>query len=463
MWPKWHNRLVRTFLLALVALPVFAAGETALDRYVAAPDPNYKYELARTTAGRGFTQLVYDLTSQKWRSEKDVDHPLWHHWLTIIVPDKVDKATGFLFLTGGSIDSALPQQADAMLTAMATSTNSISAQLNGIPNEPLLFTGETKGRTEDAAIVYTWDKFMRGGSSPDNETWPLRLPMTKAAVRAMDTVTAVAKTKGFTVDHFVVSGASKRGWTTWTTAAVDKRVVAIMPLVIDVLNVEKSLEHHYSAYGSWSPALGDYMDMKTFDWLGTPQMKKLLAIEDPYSYLDRLTMPKYIVNAGGDQYFLPDSSQFYWKDLKGEKNLRYVPNTKHDLNGSDVRENAVAFFSTIVNNEPRPQMDWSFEKDGSIRVKATSKPTQVLMWKANNPKARDFRLDVIGKAYTSTVLDDMGDGVYVAKIDKAEPGYTAFFIEATFPTKTSWLKLTSGVRITPDTLPFGPPPKKKAQ
>jgi PhoPQ-activated pathogenicity-related protein len=454
--------MVRTLILLLATLPSFAASQTALDRYVAAPDPNYKYELARTSAGRGYTQYVYDMISQKWRTEQDVDHPLWHHWLTIIVPDKVEKTTGFLYLTGGAIGSDPPEQPDALVTAIATSANTIAAELRGIPNEPLLFAGETKPRTEDAAIVYTWDKFLRGG----DETWPLRLPMTKAAVRAMDTVSSVAKTKGLTVDHFVVSGASKRGWTTWTTAAVDavskdKRVVAIIPLVIDVLNVEKSLEHHYSAYGSWAPSLADYTDMKTFDWFGTPQLKKLLAIEDPYSYLDRLTMPKYIINSAGDQYFTPDSSQFYWKDLKGEKYLRYVPNTKHDLNGSDARESATAFYTTIVNNEPRPQMDWTFEKDGAIHMKTTAKPTQVVMWQANNPKARDFRLDTIGKAYTSTILDDKGGGLFIAKIDKPDPGFTAFFIEATFATKTSQLKLTSGVRITPDRLPSGPPPRKK--
>jgi len=449
--------MVRTLILLLAALPCFAAGHTALDRYVAAPDPNYKYELARTSAGRGYTQYVYDMISQKWRTEQDVDHPLWHHWLTIIVPDKVEKTTGFLYLTGGSINSDPPEQPDALVTALATTTNTIAAELRGIPNEPLLFAGETIPRTEDAAIVYTWDKFLRGG----DPTWPLRLPMTKAAVRAMDTVSAVAKTKGLTVDHFVVSGASKRGWTTWTTAAVDKRVAAIIPMVIDVLNVEKSLEHHYSVYGSWAPSLADYTDMKTFDWFGSPQLKKLLDIEDPYAYLDRLTMPKYIINSAGDQYFTPDSSQFYWKDLKGEKYLRYVPNTKHDLNGSDARETATAFYTTIVNNEPRPQMDWTFEKDGSIHMKTTAKPTQVVMWQANNPKARDFRLDTIGKAYTSTILDDKGGGLFIAKIDKPDPGFTAFFIEATFATKTSQLKLTSGVRITPDTLPSGPPPHPK--
>ena len=34
-------------------------------------------------------------------------------------------------------------------------------------------------------------------------------------------------------DTFVVSGESKRGWTTWTTAAVDPRVVAMIPIVMD--------------------------------------------------------------------------------------------------------------------------------------------------------------------------------------------------------------------------------------
>ena len=54
---KCHNRLVRILILALATLPVFAASQTALDRYVAAPDPNYKYDLVRTHAAAATRSL----------------------------------------------------------------------------------------------------------------------------------------------------------------------------------------------------------------------------------------------------------------------------------------------------------------------------------------------------------------------------------------------------------------------
>src|SRR5205814_7339736 len=90
-----------------------------------------------------------------------------------------------------------------------------------------------KPRVEDDFIAYTWDHYIRTG----DDRWPARLPMTKSAVRAMDAVTAFTATPaggGRPVRRFVVAGASKRGWTTWATAAVDKRVVAIAPAVIEI-------------------------------------------------------------------------------------------------------------------------------------------------------------------------------------------------------------------------------------
>ncbi len=121
-------------------------------------------------------------------------------------------------------------------------------------------------------------------------------------------------------------GDPSEGWTTWLTGALDKRVVAIAPIVIDVLNVRKSMEHHFAAYGFWAPSVGDYVAHSLMQRMEHPRIQELYQLVDPYYYRHRLTMPKFVLNAAGDQFFLPDSSQFYWNDLRGEKYLRYVPN-----------------------------------------------------------------------------------------------------------------------------------------
>src|SRR5207247_7984522 len=90
-------------------------------------------------------------------------------------------------------------------------------------------------------------------------------------------------------------------------------------------NIEPSFRHHFEAYGFWAPAINDYTELKLMDWMGTKEHRALMQIEEPYEYRDRLTLPKFIINACGDQFFLPDSSQFYFDDLPGVKYLRYVP------------------------------------------------------------------------------------------------------------------------------------------
>jgi PhoPQ-activated pathogenicity-related protein len=453
--------LTRTIRLLLCALAIsglaFARKETALDRYVQKPDPSFRYEVAAKIPGKGYTAYVLELTSQSWRTPQEVDRPVWKHWLTIVKPDKITTSTGLLFIGGGANTSRPPDRVDPALFQPAMDTNSVVAELRMVPNQPLTFAGD-KPRVEDAMIAYTWDKFLRTG----DETWPARLPMTKSAVRAMDAITQfLANGNGGqnTVDKFVVAGGSKRGWTTWAAAAVDKRVMAIIPLVIDLLNVEKSFVHHFRAYGFYAPAVKDYEDMEIMRWQNTPEYSALMKIEDPYEYRDRLTLPKLIVNAAGDQFFLPDSSQFYFDDLKGEKYLRYVPNTDHSLRNSDARETLLAYYSAILENKPRPRFSWSFKKDGSIEVKTADQPAEIKLWQASNPEKRDFRLMTIGPAYTSTPLTSSGNGVYVARVSKPEKGWTAFFVELTYPAGGKYpLKFTTGVRVVPDVLPF-PPPK----
>ncbi|MFM8394513.1 MAG: PhoPQ-activated protein PqaA family protein, partial [Acidobacteriota bacterium] len=110
---------------------------TALDRYVASPDPNFAYRLVETIKRDGFTTYVLRLTSQQWRTPAEVDHPIWEHWLTIVQPDTVSNPTGFLFISGGSINSKAPGVPMPVFTDMAVGTHSVAAELRTTPNEPL--------------------------------------------------------------------------------------------------------------------------------------------------------------------------------------------------------------------------------------------------------------------------------------------------------------------------------------
>src|SRR6185503_10231790 len=216
--------------------------------------------------------------------------------------------------------------------------------------------------------------------------------------------------------------------------------------------------HHFEAYGFFSSALDDYVNHGLFPQkIGTPEYGMVLAIEDPYNYRnrERLKIPKYLVNASGDQFFLPDNSQFYFGELQGEKYLRYVPNAKHNLAGSDARESLQAFYEAVLEGRHRPEFSWKKQKDGSITVTVKDKPKEVKLWQATNPKARDFRVDTIGNAYTSTPLNEQKPGVYVGRVEKPAQGYTAFFVELTYASGGKYpFKFTTEVSVVPDVLPF---------
>ena len=442
----------------LLAAALWAGTDyTALDRYVEAPDASFRYELVNTIRAGTVTAHVLDMVSQNWLTEVEVDRTEWRHWLTILQPERIGTSTGLLYITGGANGSRPPSTPDAALAAIAAETGAVVAELRMVPNQPLRFAGEERTRTEDSLIAYTWDRFLKTG----DERWPARLPMTKAAVRAMDAITAFCagpQVGGVRVDRFVVAGASKRGWTTWTTAAVDRRVIAIMPMVIDLLNIEPSFIHHWRAYGFWAPAVQDYVDMDLMRWLGKPEMRALMEIEEPYEYRSRLAMPKYIINSTGDQFFLPDSSQFYFDDLPGEKYLRYVPNTDHSLQTPDVLLGMTSWFQAILTCTPRPRFYWKVDRgEGMIRLRTIDAPAEVKLWQASNPKARDFRLMTIGRAWTSAPVGGE-NGVYLATVPKPEQGWTAFFLELTYPSggKYPWTFSTEVV-VTPDTYPFSAP------
>jgi PhoPQ-activated pathogenicity-related protein len=447
---------------AFCAAPVNGP-KTPLDEYVGKADPTYAWKIVKTIPGDGYTTFVVDMQSQRWRSEPEVDRPVWQHWVVIVKPQTVKHDTALLMIGGGRNDGPAPEAPSPQIVHLAKATGSVVAELRMVPNQPIIFNKDGQARVEDDLIAYGWVKFM----DTHDPTWLPRLPMVKSAVRAMDTVTEVlASTEGgkVPVTKYVVAGGSKRGWTTWLTGAVDRRVVAVIPIVIDVVNVRDCGINHFCAYGFWAQAIGDYTRHKIQERRDTPEYAELLRIVDPYFYRNRLTMPKFVINAAGDQYFPPDSSKFYFGDLEGVKVLRYVPNADHSLRGSDAQESILAFYQAILNKSALPKFTWKVLADGSLQVQPEDKPAEVNLWQATNPKARDFRLLTIGPAYKKSSLEKRPDGSFVAKVPTPATGWTAFFVELVFASGTQVpLKLTTQVQIVPDVLPHRMEELKKTQ
>ena len=444
---------------AAVDLSVKEDEKTALDAYVAKPDPAYKWELKATYPGDGQTTYVLEMTSQTWRSEADVDRPVWTHWMTVVKPTEVKSDKALLFVWQGDNTDPAPTSAQERSIRIAKETGSVVAEVGMVPNQPLHFTdSKDVARFEDDIIAYTRVKHF---TTKDDE-WLVRLAMVKAGVKAMDATQEFMKSAdggGVAINQFVVAGASKRGWTTWLIGAVDNRVIGIMPMVIDALNSEEITKHHFEVLGFFAPSLEDYVNHGLFPHkIGTPEYQAVLGIEDPFNYRHRarLTIPKFLVNASGDQFFLPDNSRFYYSELQQEKRIRYVENTAHNLRDSDAVDSMLAWYQSVITGGKRPDFTWSKVDANSITLKPLDTPKEVRLWQAHNPKARDFRVETFGKGYTSTLLTPQPDGTYLAQVDMPKEGFTAFFVEMAFESgvASAPFKFTTEVSIVPDALPF---------
>lgn len=446
-----------------VCLPIFAVflmmgvrgQDTPLDAWVRIDDGAYRFDVVTAQKKDGVTLYQIHMVSQRWLDPSLVNRVEWEHWLTVSVPDVVRTSTGLLFIGGGAHREGVPDRVDDNLIKLSRQVGAVVTGLAQVPNQPLEFEGKSGPLTEDALIAYAWNKYL----ATKDPFWLPRLPMTKAAVKAMDTVTSFIQRESegkYEVQNYVVAGASKRGWTTWTTAIVDKRVIGIAPIVIDMLNLVPSFQHHWEAYGFYAPAVGDYERNSIMQWRESKEFKELLQIVEPYENRDRLTLPKYLLNATGDQYFLPDSWTFYWNDLLGDKYLRYFPNADHSLRETDVYDSLTAFVYCLAHDIPLPELTWNVTRNGQLRAQPSVSPASVKLWQATNPDARDFRVESLGKVWTSEELRPNDRGFYRTRIPSPAHGWTAFLIEFTFEIEgcPTPIKMTTGTYIVPDFLPF---------
>jgi PhoPQ-activated pathogenicity-related protein len=282
-------------------------------------------------------------------------------------------------------------------------------------------------RTEDALIAYTFDQYLQTGESD----WPLLLPMVKSTVRAMDAMQSIVRERwGASIESFTVSGASKRGWTAWLTAAVDKRVMAVAPMVIDVLNMRAQMEHQKETWGEVSDEIRDYAALNLPERLKTERGQQLLTMVDPFSYRQQLTRPKLILLSTNDPYWPLDALNLYWSELPGPKHVLYVPNQGHGLRDADrVIGGVSAVHRYAAEGKPMPETTWSFASTPAelkVQVKADREARKVLVWSAQSP-TQDFRQ----AHWTGRQCTKEADG-YACSATRGPDGYTAVFAETSF-------------------------------
>lgn len=403
----------------------------ALATYVQKADDSYGWKVRSQTKVGTCSVSELTVTSQTWRDL------VWQHRVFVIVPEGVAKETDAVLVIGGGSwkeeyanapangEPALPKEA-SLLAIYAQQIGCPVAVLLNVPRQPIF-----DGRKEDEIIALTFDQYLKTGESD----WPLLLPMVKSAVRAMDAMQEYASQKlDIKIDGFTVTGASKRGWTTWLVSAVDPRVKGLAPMVIDTLNMDAQLKHQLASYGKPSQQIEDYTELDLHHRMMSEEGVNLRKIVDPYSYRDQITQPKLIFLGTNDAYWTVDSLNLYWDDLKGQKYVVYVPNADHDLANDWLRifGGLRALRRHVDDQKPLPNLDWNYteatgDKPLTLDVSPNEKAAMVKLWMADAP-TRDFRQS----KWTSKVVPRDEAGKAISEIARPATGYRAAFAEVTY-------------------------------
>lgn len=422
--------MIRRFLaVATLAMALPGVCRADLAGFISKPEPAYKWQLKSTSKFDGGTLYDMQMTSQTWQGME------WKHRLQVYRPDKPAVSDFCTILNTGGSGSV----EDTLLASVFCKlTGNTFAVLYNIPNQPLY-----GGKTEDALIVYTWQQFLATG----DETWPLHFPMAKAVIKSMDTIQSLARdVKLPAIRRFVVTGASKRGWTTWLVGASrDPRVVGIAPMVIDVLNVRKQMKRQLEYYGQPSEQVEDYTAAGMDKLMAAPRSDRLMELEDPYSYRAALTVPKLIVLGTNDRYWTVDALNLYWDGLVGPKWVAYIPNSGHGLEDRFRALNAISgFAASMASRQPMPKLSWTYKQvpAGWELTMISDQPMKSTRLISAASATRDFRnsrfaiKEVKGTPTSATML-----------IEKPASGNVAGYGEAEYEIGGHKFTLTTQVKM----------------
>lgn len=455
-----RKKILLAFFLVLVYFTLNYAflsveGYTSMKDYIDSTKNEFSYEIEDVFYEDEWTGYHIRMTSGEWLDSKKVENVDWLHYVDIVIPKETQTDTGIMFIDSGVNDENY-FRLDSTSVSYALRTKSVIVNIHNIPAQPVNFlASDQESFYEDDLIAYAWNQFLEGGAKQKDIEWLPRLPMTRAVVRSMDLAQEITLQNNVNVKDFVVSGASKRGWTAWTTAAVDDRVVAVVPMVIDMLNMVPSFENHYRSYGEFSPAVQSYVNYNIQDWMETDEFKTLMSYVEPYYFKEKFTMPKYLINAGSDEFFSTDSWRFYYDELPGDKLLRYVPNTNHSLNGRYLNDDLISYFYRIINDIDMPTLKWELSDNNLNVVLDYEGNYNVSIWNAKNQNGRDFRLWQEGELWQKINIQKSNDNNYQVEIKDKSNGYEAIMMEFTIDPESEFpLIISTGPFVIPESYPF---------
>lgn len=437
-------RASRPWLLALVSAAAVLAGgcgrarddATTLLDYVATQDASYSWELVDSATVDGSEVAELRLSSQTWRGIR------WRHRLFLLKPSHISTGRqALLVLSGGrwrpeydepQAGSSMPEELETFV-AIAEFMETLLVVVDNVPFQPLF------DLTEDDLIAHSFEQFMDSGE----RDWPLLLPMVKSAVRALDASQSAARQLwDIDLGTFTVLGGSKRGWTTWLTAAVDGRVTAIAPIVIDALNMQKHFPHQTEVWGAPSEKIRPYTVRNLHNILSSEPGRELRELVDPFAYRERLGLPKLIINATNDEYFPLDSVNLYWSGLRGDKYALYVPNEGHDIEDlATIVATVNAFHRSAAGLAEMPELEWEYQLDDELVrlcLRSDPAPNAWRVWVARSAD-RDFR----DARWTPMELDAADATAVTYEHPRETDVYLSLFAEPVFTSGDDEFTLTT--------------------
>lgn len=230
--------------------------------------------------------------------------------------------------------------------------------------------------------------------------------------------------------------------------------------------------------------------------LDDPKFQDLLDIVEMYNFRDKLVMPKLVVNAANDEFFLPDDTRYWWNDMPYYNELNrflLAPNAEHseitgilellpaattwarELLRSDFHYSKAKYGKDTKKYAPKtiedrnakslqmmdgsgiPRFNWTIDSEtGDITVHTETQPTSVHMWHSTtcNEERRDYRILNLDdpcpcgfKVENGTLCSNLGVLWFPKKLTETPPGsltwvahmdnrtdngWTAFFVDLQF-------------------------------